>query len=87
MNQPVRYVAMVVAILISAGEAFALDTVLSPLYIAGKIGVSAMSASDIANTSGAVGAIPHKDRFSQHRRAGRSSDRVQLAQARSASPY
>jgi opacity protein-like surface antigen len=52
MNQPIRYVAMVVAILISAGEAFALDTLLSPLYIAGKIGVSAMSASDIANTSG-----------------------------------
>ena len=51
MNQPVRYVAMVVAILISAGEAFALDTVLSPLYIAGKVGVSAMSADDIANTS------------------------------------
>jgi opacity protein-like surface antigen len=42
---------MVFAILISTGEAYALDTVLSPLYIAGKIGVSAMSASDIANTS------------------------------------
>ena len=55
MNQPVRYVAMVVAILISAGEAFALDTVLSPLYISGKIGVSAMSADDIANTSGGGG--------------------------------
>ena len=55
MNQPVRYVAMVVAILISAGEAFALDTVLSPLYTAGKIGVSAMSASDISNTSGGGG--------------------------------
>ncbi len=52
MNQPVRYVAMVFAILISTGEAFALDTALSPLYISGKIGVSAMSASDIANTSG-----------------------------------
>ncbi|MEK6670495.1 MAG: outer membrane beta-barrel protein [Nitrospirota bacterium] len=52
MNQPVRYVAMVVAILISAGEAFALDTALSPLYISGKIGVSAMSANDIAKTSG-----------------------------------
>jgi len=51
MNQPVRYVAMVFAILISTGEAFALDTLLSPLYIAGKIGVSAMSADDIANTS------------------------------------
>lgn len=51
MNQPVRYAAMVFAILISTGEAFALDTLLSPLYIAGKIGVSAMSASDIANTS------------------------------------
>lgn len=52
MNQPVRYVAMVFAVLISTGEAFALDTLLSPLYIAGKIGVSAMSANDIANTSG-----------------------------------
>jgi opacity protein-like surface antigen len=51
MNQPVRYVAMVFAILISTGEAFALDTLLSPLYIAGKVGVSAMSADDIANTS------------------------------------
>ncbi len=51
MNQPVRYVAMVFAILISTGEAFALDTLLSPLYIAGKVGVSAMSANDIANTS------------------------------------
>ena len=55
MNQPVRYVAMVVAILISTGEAFALDTLLSPLYLAGKIGVSAMSADDIANTSGGGG--------------------------------
>jgi opacity protein-like surface antigen len=43
---------MVFAILISTGEAFALDTLLSPLYIAGKIGVSAMSANDIAKTSG-----------------------------------
>jgi len=51
MNQPIRYVAMVIALLISAGEAFALDTLLSPLYIAGKVGVSAMSADDIANTS------------------------------------
>lgn len=51
MNQPVRYVAMVFALLFSTGEAFALDTLLSPLYIAGKIGVSAMSASDISNTS------------------------------------
>jgi opacity protein-like surface antigen len=51
MNQPVRYVAMVFAILISTGEAFALDTLLSPFYISGKIGVSAMSANDIANTS------------------------------------
>jgi opacity protein-like surface antigen len=42
---------MVFAILLSAGEAFALDTALSPLYIAGKIGVSAMSTNDIANTS------------------------------------
>ncbi len=55
MNQPVRYVAMVVAILIYTGEAFALDTLLSPLYISGKIGVSAMSANDIANTSGGGG--------------------------------
>ena len=54
MNQPVRYIAMVVAILISTGEAFALDTVLSPLYISAKIGVSAMSANDIAKTSGTV---------------------------------
>jgi|CXWL01.1.fsa_nt_gi opacity protein-like surface antigen len=52
MNQSVRYVAMVVAILISTGEALALDTALSPLYIAGKIGVSAMSANDIAKTAG-----------------------------------
>jgi len=51
MNQTVRYVAMVFAILISTEEAFALDTLLSPLYIAGKIGVSAMAANDIANTS------------------------------------
>jgi opacity protein-like surface antigen len=51
MNQPVRYVAMVFALLISTGEAFALDTLLSPLYIGGKIGVSLMSANDIANTS------------------------------------
>jgi opacity protein-like surface antigen len=52
MNQPVRYIAMVVAILLSAGEAGALDTLLSPLYIAGKIGVSAMAANDIAKTAG-----------------------------------
>ncbi|MGH7180712.1 MAG: outer membrane protein [Nitrospiraceae bacterium] len=51
MNQTIRYVAMVFAILISTEEAFALDTLLSPLYIAGKIGVSAMAANDIANTS------------------------------------
>ncbi|NWF73713.1 MAG: porin family protein [Nitrospirae bacterium] len=55
MNQPVRYVAMVFAILISTGEAFALDTLLSPLYISGKVGVSAMAASDITNTSGGGG--------------------------------
>ncbi len=61
MNQPVRYVAMVVAILISAGEAFALDTVLSPLYIAGKIGVSAMSANDIAKTAGTAFALTKPD--------------------------
>jgi len=51
MNQPVRYVAMAFAILLSPGEALALDTLLSPLYIAGKIGVSMMAASDITNTS------------------------------------
>jgi outer membrane immunogenic protein len=51
MNQPVRYLAMALAILLFTGEALALDTLLSPLYIAGKIGVSAMSANDIANTS------------------------------------
>lgn len=51
MNQAVRYVALAFAVLLSAEEASALDTPLSPLYIAGKIGVSAMAASDIANTS------------------------------------
>ena len=54
MNQPIRYIALVFAILISTEEAFALDTFFSPVYIAGKIGVSAMTASDIENTSRGV---------------------------------
>ena len=51
MNHALRYIALAFAVLISAEEASALDTALSPLYIAGKIGISAMAASDIANTS------------------------------------
>jgi hypothetical protein len=52
MNQPLRYVAMVFAVLLSAGEAVALDTALSPRYIAGKIGVSAMSATTLPRQHG-----------------------------------
>jgi opacity protein-like surface antigen len=51
MNQAIRYVALAFVALLSAEEALALDTPLSPLYIAGKIGGSAMAASDITNTS------------------------------------
>ena len=51
MNHWVRYVAIVFVLSISTGEAVALDTLLSPLYISGKVGASLMSADDIANTS------------------------------------
>ncbi len=51
MNQAIRYVALAFVALFSAEEASALDTPLSPLYIAGKIGGSAMAAGDIMNTS------------------------------------
>jgi hypothetical protein len=54
MNQPVRYVAMVFALLISAGEAFALDTVLSPLYISGKVGVSVMQQTILRTHRGSA---------------------------------
>ena len=51
MNQALRYSTMVLAILVSGEEAFGLDTYLSPFYISAKLGVSAMTASNIANTS------------------------------------
>jgi len=85
MNQPVRYVAMVFATIdLHRGGVCAGHTPLPTLH-RGKIGVSLMSANDIANTSSVASLT--KNRFSRHRRAGRGSDRLQLAQTRSFSPY
>lgn len=67
MNQTVRYVTMVLAVLVSTEQVFALDTYLSPFYLSGKFGVSAMTASDITNTTtlaaGQTAATPAKKDF------------------------
>lgn len=51
MNRALRYVAVALIALVFAEQATALDTYLSPFYISGKLGVSSMTASHIANTS------------------------------------
>jgi outer membrane immunogenic protein len=51
MNQAVRSVMLMLPILVSAEQACALDTYLSPFYISAKIGVSSMTAGNITNTS------------------------------------